>query len=101
MLFLKLGVASMFLWLGTALAGAPSFPGVVPEDRASEAPVERAPTTEKAPRSGEKQGCGLTPEVVPDFTLEDVNPNSATFGSEYSRDEQLGQAMVIYWANAS
>ncbi len=45
--------------------------------------------------------CGLTPEVIPDFTLQDVNPNSPTFGSEVSRDSLLGEYLIIYFSQAT
>ncbi len=47
------------------------------------------------------EGCGLTPEVVPDFSLEDVNPNSPTLGQTLTRDDLLGEVLVIYWASAT
>jgi len=45
--------------------------------------------------------CGRSPEVVPQFTLEDVNPNSATYGQDISSEDILGQFMVVYWAVAT
>ena len=45
--------------------------------------------------------CGRSPEVVPQFTLEDVNPNSATYGQDISSDDIRGQFMVVYWAVAT
>ncbi len=45
--------------------------------------------------------CGLVPEVIPDFSLEDVNETSPTVGQTLSRDQLLGQVLVMYWAQAT
>jgi hypothetical protein len=45
--------------------------------------------------------CGLSPEVIPDFTLTDVNPNSPTFGTEVSRDSLIGEYLIIYFSQAT
>lgn len=45
--------------------------------------------------------CGLSPHVIPDFTLTDVNPNSVGFGTEVSRDDLLGEYLIIYFAQAT
>jgi len=50
---------------------------------------------------GTPEDCGIAPEVIPDFTLKDVNPNSSTFGMERSRDEFLGAVLVIYFSQAT
>ncbi len=47
------------------------------------------------------EACGLSPEVIPDFTLTDVNPNSASFGSELSRDSLIGEYLIIYFSQAT
>jgi len=39
--------------------------------------------------------------MVPDFTLNDVNTNSDTYGQEVGLSDVLGQVLVIYWANAN
>ena len=45
--------------------------------------------------------CGFVDDVVPDFTLTDVNPNSGGYGQELGLSDVLGQVLVIYWANAN
>lgn len=45
--------------------------------------------------------CGLSPEVIPDFALQDANPNSATYGLTVRRDDHKGAVMVMYWAVAT
>ena len=47
------------------------------------------------------EDCGIAPQVVPDFTLVDVNPNSSTFERERSRDEFLGNVLVVYFSQAT
>ncbi len=39
--------------------------------------------------------------VIPDFALQDLNPNSPTYQDTRSRDEFLGSVVVIYWAVAT
>ena len=48
-----------------------------------------------------EEDCGLSTDLVPDFALVDQNPNSATYGQTWTRDGQLGQVLVIYWAQAT
>jgi hypothetical protein len=45
--------------------------------------------------------CGIEATIIPDFSLEDVNPNSSTFGAVRSRDEFLGSFLVVYFAQAT
>lgn len=45
--------------------------------------------------------CGDPSEVIPAFSLTDVNPNSATYNAVRTRDEFLGKVFVIYWATAT
>ena len=45
--------------------------------------------------------CGLVPELIPDFALEDQNPSSSTYGQTIQRDETLGQVLLIYFATAT
>ena len=47
------------------------------------------------------EDCGLAPQVIPDFTLVDVNPNSSSFERERSRDEFLGNVLVVYFSQAT
>ena len=47
------------------------------------------------------EDCGMTPTIVPDFSLTDVNPNSETHGTERSRDEFLGAVLVVYFSQAT
>jgi hypothetical protein len=47
------------------------------------------------------EDCGVEATIIPDFSLEDVNPNSATFGTERSRDEFLGSFLLVYFAQAT
>lgn len=42
--------------------------------------------------------CGLAGDIVPDFQLQDVNPNSPTYGQTFRRDELLGKVLVLYFA---
>lgn len=55
----------------------------------------RGPTTLTAPPVAE---CGLNADLVPDFQLQDVNPNSPTYGATFRRDELIGKVLVIYFA---
>ena len=45
--------------------------------------------------------CGMAPQVIPDFTLVDVNPNSNTFERDRSRDDFLGNVLVVYFSQAT
>ena len=45
--------------------------------------------------------CGLSPAVIPDFTLTDVNPNSVSLGTELSRDDLLGEYLILYFAQST
>lgn len=42
--------------------------------------------------------CSIEPTMVPAFSLMDLNPSSSTYGVARTRDEFLGQVVVIYWA---
>lgn len=42
--------------------------------------------------------CAIAPAMVPAFSLVDLNPGSPTYGAARTRDEFLGQVVVIYWA---
>ncbi len=42
--------------------------------------------------------CGQALAQVPDFSLEDVNPSSATYGETVSRDGLAGKAVLLYFA---
>ena len=55
----------------------------------------------KAENCQTPEDCGIAPQVIPDFTLSDVNPNSPTFGTERSRDEFLGSVVVMYFSQAT
>ncbi len=44
--------------------------------------------------------CGSS-EELPAFALEDLNPNSATFGTTVSLSELLDEHLVIYWSQAT
>jgi len=55
----------------------------------------------KAEPCEKPEDCGIEAAVIPDFSLEDVNPNSATFGTERSRDEFLGSFLLVYFAQAT
>lgn len=48
-----------------------------------------------------KSDCGLTPQTVEAFTLQDTNPNSSTYGQAVSLSDHLGEVLVIYWAQAT
>jgi hypothetical protein len=84
------------LLLPTVLAGALPEPG--PPSPFGAMPRAMAPSPPLPSEPGE---CGLEPEQVPDFNLLDLNPNSATYNERVDRDDQLGQVMVIYFAQAS
>jgi hypothetical protein len=47
------------------------------------------------------EDCGIAPQAIPDFTLSDVNPHSSTFGVDRSRDEFLGNVLVMYFSQAT
>ena len=47
------------------------------------------------------EDCGLAETVIPDFALVDENTRSATSGRTISRDELLGEVLLIYWAQAT
>ena len=47
------------------------------------------------------ENCGVESTVIPDFTLTDLNPASATYGQDRSRDEFLGSVLVVYFAQAT
>jgi hypothetical protein len=40
-------------------------------------------------------------DQVPDFHLVDVNPNSATYNSEFSPRDLLGQTGALYFAHST
>lgn len=42
--------------------------------------------------------CATAEDLIPDYTLVDGNPNSATYGTEYHRDDLVGHVGMIYWA---
>ena len=44
--------------------------------------------------------CGSS-EELPAFALEDLNPNSATFGATVSLSELLDEHLAIYWSQAT
>ena len=45
--------------------------------------------------------CGIEEAIIPDFALVDQNTRSATSGRTISRDELLGEVLLIYWAQAT
>ena len=47
------------------------------------------------------ENCGVEPTEIPDFTLVDLNPASATYSQDRSQDEFLGSVLVIYFAQAT
>lgn len=40
-------------------------------------------------------------DLVPDFHLVDVNPNSATYNTEFSPRDLLGQTGALYFAHST
>ena len=42
--------------------------------------------------------CAIAPAMVPAYALVDLNPGSPSYGATRTRDEFLGQVVVIYWA---
>ena len=53
------------------------------------------------PPAAVPEDCQLNPAVIPDFTLVDDNPNSATYGQEVSTSDLRGPILVMYWAQAT
>jgi len=54
--------------------------------------------------AGECEGpsnCGLTETIIPDFTLSDLNTRSDSYSRTLSRDDFLGEVLLIYWAQAT
>ncbi len=47
------------------------------------------------------ESCALTPQTIPDFELEDVNPTSPTFGQMVQADSFRERVLVIYFAQAT
>jgi hypothetical protein len=47
------------------------------------------------------EDCGLAEAVIPDFELMDLNTRSDSYGRTVSRDEFLGEVLLIYWAQAT
>ena len=45
--------------------------------------------------------CGDPSAVVPDFSLIDQNPGSATYGRTWTRADLMGRVTVVYWATAT
>lgn len=60
-----------------------------------------APALAATPVGDPTAECGFQEGVVPDFTLDDVNPNSPTYGQERSRSDSLGRVLVVYFATAT
>ncbi len=55
-----------------------------------------------APATGDPTAeCGFEQGPVPDFTLDDVNTNSKTYGQERSRSDSLGRVLVVYFSTAT
>ena len=55
-------------------------------------------------RAGACEGpedCGIEEATIPDFALVDENTRSETSGRTISRDELLGEVLLIYWAQAT
>jgi len=42
--------------------------------------------------------CAITPAPAPDFTLEDVNPSSSTYGTQVPRTAAAGHVTLLYIA---
>ena len=53
------------------------------------------------PPAVEPEDCQLNPAAIPAFTLVDENPNSATYSTEVSSTDFLGEVLVMYWAQAT
>ena len=53
------------------------------------------------PPSDPPADCGQDQPELPSFSLEDVNPTSATYGQSLGLDDFTGQARVVYWASAT
>ena len=68
---------ALLLFSATALAGLPAPAPEVPAD------------------------CGQENPDLPAFALEDLNPNSPTYGAVLESDAFLGKVTVVYWAQAT
>ncbi len=58
------------------------------------------PATASPPPEDPADTCGLVPTEAPDFTLEDVNPSSPTYGQMVDRTD-TGHVTLLYIALAS
>ena len=47
------------------------------------------------------EDCGIAEITLPDFALVDENTRSESAGRTVSRDDLLGEVLLIYWAQAT
>lgn len=95
--FLPILVTGSLLWLTPPSAQA------TPPRLAFERPEADLPSTRTGhppPPDDPLDTCGIVPAAAPDFTLEDVNSSSPTFGLEIPRTD-TGNATLLYIALAS
>jgi len=45
--------------------------------------------------------CGMDDASIPDFTLNDDNTNSPTFGQQLSLSDYSGKVLLIFWMRAT
>ena len=94
-------------WLGSlslavGLAGCAEVDET--DDEAGSTDTELDDTTDDTDDGGDPVDCEIGLEegdCAPDFTLVDVNPNSSSFERERSRDEFLGNVLVVYFSQAT
>ncbi len=60
-----------------------------------------APGLAATPEGDPTAECGLQEGLLPAFSLEDVNPNSTTYGQQRALGDSLGRVLVIYFATAT
>ena len=57
--------------------------------------------TTPPPSDPSEVDCGLVDRVIPEFLMEDVNPDSPAFNQSLTRADLVGTVSVMYWANAT
>ena len=62
--------------------------------------VPRA-TSAPPPPDDPADACAITPAPAPDFSLDDVNPSSPTYGTRVARTAAPGEVTLLYFALAS
>lgn len=60
--------------------------------------MPQTPDAPPPPPDDPADACAITPGPAPDFTLRDVNPSSATYGTDVPRTASAGQVTLLYIA---